>query len=68
MKIVKPFLFSLVAPFMIFISIMGLTLRDNNKIFYVPLALMGSLIILEKLVSRKLKRKRILKKIKSLKT
>jgi len=66
MKINKQFIFSLVAPFMIFVSAMGLIFRDNSrKIFYVPIGLMGIVIILEKVISRKLARKNILKKIKS---
>jgi len=55
-----------VAPFMIFISAIGLILRDNTrKIFYLPLGLMGISIILEKDVRRRLDRKNIFKKIKS---
>ena len=61
----KGFILSFVAPFMILISALGLTLRDNNKIFYLPIGLMGISIILEKDVKRKLDRKNILKKIKS---
>ena len=66
MKINKRFIFSFVAPFMILISAIGLILRDNNmKIFYLPIGLMGISILLEKDVRRRLKRKNILKKIKS---
>jgi len=66
MKINKGFFLSFVAPFMIFISTLGLLFRDNNKkIFYLPIGLMGILILLEKDVKRKLDRKNILKKIKS---
>ncbi len=66
MKINKGFILSFVAPFMIFISTLGLLFRDNNKkIFYLPIGLMGILILLEKDVKRKLDRKNILKKIKS---
>ena len=66
MKINKKFTLSLVAPFMIFTSAMGLIFRDNiRKIFYLPLGLMGISIILEKDVRRKLVRKNILKKINS---
>ena len=65
MKINKKSIFSLVAPFMILISAMGLILRDNfRKIFYLPIGLMGISIILEKDLRRKLDRKNILKKIK----
>ena len=66
MKINKKFILSFVAPFMIFISGMGLIFRDNSrKIFYLPIGLMGIVIILERGISRHLDRKNILKKIKS---
>ena len=65
MKLNKGFILSFVAPFMIFISAIGLIFRDNKKIFYLPIGLMGISIILEKDVRRKLERKNILKKIKS---
>jgi len=66
MKINKGFIFSFVAPFMIFISAIGLIFRDNSKkIFYLPIGLMGIVIILERSMSRQLDRKNILKKIKS---
>jgi len=66
MKINKRFIFSFVAPFMILISAIGLIFRDNSKkIFYLPIGLMGIVIILERGMSRQLGRKNILKKIKS---
>ena len=66
MKVNKRFILSLVAPFMILISAIGLVFRDNSiKIFYLPIGLMGIVIISEKAVKRKLDRKNILKKIKS---
>ncbi len=66
MKINKRLTLSFVAPFMILISAFGLTFRDNpSKIFYLPIGLMGIVIILEKGISRQLDRKNILKKIKS---
>ena len=66
MKINKRFFLSFVAPFMIFISAIGLILRDNTKkIFYFPIGLMGISIILEKDIRRRFDRKKILKKIKS---
>jgi len=66
MKINKRFILSFVAPFMILISAIGLIFRDNSKkIFYLPIGLMGIVIILEKGISRKLYRKNILEKIKS---
>ena len=66
MKINKVLILSFVAPLMIFISAIGLLLRDyKKKIFYLPIGLMGISIILEKDVRRKLDRKNIFKKIKS---
>ena len=68
MKISKKLTLSFVAPFMILISTIGMILRDDTrKIFYLPIGLMGISIILEKEVSRRLKRKNILKKINSYK-
>ena len=66
MKINKRFILSFVAPSMILISAIGLIFRNNSrKIFYLPIGLMGIVIILEKGISRQLDRKNILKKIKS---
>ena len=66
MNINKRFILSFVAPFMIFISAIGLIFRDNSrKVFYLPIGLMGIVIIVEKGFSRQLNRKKILKKIKS---
>ena len=66
MKINKRLTLSFVAPFMILISAFGLTFRDNpSKIFYLPIGLMGIVIIFERVISRQLDRKNILKKIKS---
>ena len=66
MKINKRFTLSFVAPFMILISAIGFSLKDNTrKIFYLPIGLMGISIILEKDVKRRLDRKDILNKIKS---
>ena len=68
MKFDKAFILSFVAPLMICISSMGLISKgDNQKIFYLPLGLMGIVIILEKYISRKLQRQNILTKIKSYK-
>ena len=67
MKIKRRIILSFVAPLMIFVSAMGLILRDNTrKIFYFPMGLMGISIILEKDVKRRLERKNIFNKIKSL--
>ena len=62
----KRFILSFVAPFMILISAVGLIFRGNSrKIFYLPIGVMGVVIILERGISRQLDRKNILKKIKS---
>ncbi len=66
MKLNKRFILSFVAPCMILISAIGLIFRDNPmKIFYLPIGLMGIVIIFEKGISRQLYRKNILEKIKS---
>ena len=66
MNINKRFILSFVAPFMILISAIGFIFRDNSrKIFYLPIGLMGIVIILEGSINRKLDRQNILKKIKS---
>ena len=68
MKINKGFILSCVAPFMIIMSAAGLIFRDNaKKIFYLPIGLMGIVIVLERVISRQLDRKEILNKIKSYK-
>ena len=66
MKTNKRLILSFVAPFMIFISAIGLILKDNKrKIFYLPIGIMGIAIILEKDLRRRLDRQNILEKIKS---
>ena len=66
MKINQRFILSFVAPLMILISVIGLIFRDNSrKIFYLPIGLMGIVIILERGISRQFDRKKILKKIQS---
>ena len=65
MNINKRFILSFVAPFMILMSAIGLIFRDKSrKIFYLPIGLMGIVIILERVISRQLDRKNIFKKIK----
>ena len=67
MKFNKRFILSFVAPIMISISAIRLLFRDNSrKIFYLPIGLMGIVIIVERIVSRQLDRKNLLKKIKSI--
>ena len=66
MKLNKATFLSFVAPLMILLSTIGLTLRhDNKKIYYLPIGLMGIYMILEKQLSRKINRQNIFKKIKS---
>ena len=66
MNINQRFILSFVSPFMILISAIGLIFKDNSrKIFYLPIGVMGVVIILESGISRQLDRKNILKKIKS---
>ena len=66
MKFEKAYIFSIAAPLMILLSIIGFISReDSKKIFYVPIGLMGVFIILEKELSRGIKRKKFLTKIKS---
>ena len=68
MNINKRFILSFVAPLMILISAVGVIFRGNSrKIFYLPIGVMGVVIILERGISRQLDRKNILKKIKSYK-
>ena len=68
MNINKRFILSFVAPFMILISSIGMIFKDNSrKIFYLPIGLMGIVIILERVITRQLDRKDILNKIKSYK-
>ena len=68
MRVEKAYIFSLVAPLMILLSIIGfISRKDSKKIFYLPIGLMGIFIISEKEFSRGIKRKKILNKIKSYK-
>ena len=68
MKFEKAYIFSLVAPLMILLSVIGfISRKDDRRIFYLPMGLMGIFIILEKEFSRGLKRNKILNKIKSYK-
>ena len=68
MRSEKAYIFSLVAPLMILLSIIGFYSRDESKkIFYLPVGFMGVFIILEKEFSRGIRRKKFLNKIKSYK-
>ena len=65
MKFENTYIFSLVAPLMILVSTLGfISRKDSKKVFYLPIGLMGIFIISEKELSRRLKRKKILNKIK----
>ena len=65
MKFEKAYILSFVAPLMILFSLIGyISRQDKQKIFYLPIGLMGIYIISEKEFSRRQKRKKILKKIK----
>ena len=66
MKIGKSFFLSFIAPLMILLSVVGLTRKqDNKRIFYLPIGLMGIFLILEKDISRTIRRRNLFKKIKS---
>ena len=68
MRFEKAYIFSLAAPLMILLSIIGfISRKDSKKIFYLPIGLMGIFIISEKQFSRGINRKKILNKIKSYK-
>ena len=68
MKFEKAYIFSLAAPLMILLSTIGfISRKDSKKVFYLPIGLMGIYIISEKELSRGLKRKKILNKIKTCK-
>ena len=60
------YFYSLIAPFMLLLAIIGFTLRSQTKrSFYLPLGIIGFYLIIEKEFNRKLQRKDILKKVKS---
>ena len=60
MKFEKNYIYSFVAPLMIILSILGFVFRkDNKQIYYLPIGLMGIVIITEKEVGRVMKRKNI---------
>ena len=68
MRFEKAYIFSFAAPLMILLSVIGfISRKDDRRIFYLPMGLMGIFIIFEKEFSRGQKRKNILNKIKSYK-
>ena len=59
------YIYSLVAPLMILIAIIGINFRGERKNnFYVPMGCIGIYLIVDKEFERRLKRKNILKKVK----
>tara|TARA_B100000965_G_C19542338_1_gene736178 strand:+ start:119 stop:346 length:228 start_codon:yes stop_codon:yes gene_type:complete len=59
------FIYSLIAPIMILITIINLTFRsEKKKMFYLPLGTVGIYLIVDKELSRRLSRKNLLDKIK----
>ena len=59
------YFYTLLAPLMILISIIGFTFRDNRKKnFYLPLGIIGTYLIIERIYTRKVQRVNILNKIK----
>ena len=66
MKKRSAYLYSLIAPCMILVSIIGFTLRsDSKKAFYLPLGIIGFYLIVEKEFNRRSQRRDILNKVKS---
>ena len=62
------FIYTLIAPIMILITIVGYTLRnDKKKQFYLPLGMVGIYLILNKEFNRRFDRSNILKKIQLMK-
>ena len=65
MRFKNDYFYTLLTPMMIVIALMGLVLRnENKKVFYLPLLTIGTYLIIEKDIQRRLNRKKILKKIK----
>ena len=65
MRFKNDYFYTFLTPFMISIALIGFVLRnENKKLFYLPLLTIGSYLIIEKDINRRLKRKNILKKIK----
>tara|TARA_Y100001970_G_scaffold293160_1_gene438232 strand:+ start:5363 stop:5590 length:228 start_codon:yes stop_codon:yes gene_type:complete len=59
------FIYSLIAPIMVLITIVGFTFRsEKKKNFYIPLGTIGIYLIIDKELSRRLNRKNLLNKIK----
>ena len=65
MKNRSSYLYSLIAPLMLLLAIVGFILRSQNKKpFYLPLGIVGFYLIIEKEYNRRSQRKDILSKVK----
>ena len=65
MKNRSAYFYSLIAPLMLVLAIIGFTFRSQSKkTFYLPLGIISFYLIIEKELNRRLKRKDILNKIK----
>tara|TARA_Y100000589_G_C26617579_1_gene412871 strand:+ start:167 stop:382 length:216 start_codon:yes stop_codon:yes gene_type:complete len=61
------YLYSLIAPFMLLLAIIGFIFRaQDKKKFYLPIGIIGFYLVLEKEFNRRSKRKDLLKKVKLL--
>tara|TARA_Y100000589_G_scaffold262474_1_gene252786 strand:+ start:249 stop:464 length:216 start_codon:yes stop_codon:yes gene_type:complete len=59
------YLYSLIAPCMLLLAIIGFTFRSQSKKpLYLPMGIIGFYLIIEKEFNRRSKRKDILKKVK----
>ena len=66
MKKRSAYLYSLIAPSMLLVAIIGFTFRsDSKKAFYLPLGIIGFYLIVEKEFNRRSQRRDILNKVKS---
>ena len=58
--------YTFTTPLMILIAFLGLTFRENrNKLFYVPIGIIGVYLVVEREYYRKTNRRDILNKIKN---
>tara|TARA_B100000212_G_scaffold17807_1_gene12041 strand:+ start:240 stop:455 length:216 start_codon:yes stop_codon:yes gene_type:complete len=65
MKNRSAYFYSLIAPLMLLLAIIGFTFRSQNKKpFYLPLGVISFYLIIEKEIYRRTKRKDILNKVK----
>mgnify|MGYP001193966532 CR=1 FL=1 len=65
MKKKSAFFYSLIAPLLLLLAIVGFTFRpQSKKTFYLPLGIISFYLIIEKEFNRRLRRKDILDKVK----